>query len=309
MAFLEFICIEDEKEYQWQTLAVELGTNGFVEYHPGNTNLILSIPHGGRWKPSFIKDRCRHDPSSEDESEKPEKNEGDPEVRNNSFVVCADKNTMVLGMVFVEEFVRLTGKQPHIIFTKLHRIKVDVNRSVEYGTSKGDVMSETAHEEYHNFIREASKAIDGRGLLLDLHGQNHKQNSIELGYCIPKNDLNSGQFSKQDSSVRSLIENSGVSLEEILCGEMSLGSLIEQAGYWAVPSPRQNTPGEQKYYSGGYISQSHGSKHSGEIDSIQVEVPGEIRVGNDELRNNFARDLARVVEQFHTHFYVDPAKN
>ena len=46
--------------------------------------------------------RCRHDPSSEDESEKSEKNEGDPEVRNNSFVVCADKNTMVLGELHFE---------------------------------------------------------------------------------------------------------------------------------------------------------------------------------------------------------------
>ena len=35
------------------------GLHGFVEYFPGNTNVIVSVPHGGEMRPPFILDRVK----------------------------------------------------------------------------------------------------------------------------------------------------------------------------------------------------------------------------------------------------------
>ena len=66
--------------------------------------------------------------------------------------------------------------------------------------------------------------------------------------------------------------------------------MLEKSGYRAVPSPRQPGPGDQRYYRwcwwswwchlladqryyrGGFITQTHGSHHGGEVDAIQMEV-------------------------------------
>ena len=37
----------------------EYGTHGLTCYHPGTTNLIISVPHGGEMRPPFIADRQR----------------------------------------------------------------------------------------------------------------------------------------------------------------------------------------------------------------------------------------------------------
>ena len=36
-----------------------LGVHGFVEYMPGDTNLIISVPHGGDMRPPFMDDRTK----------------------------------------------------------------------------------------------------------------------------------------------------------------------------------------------------------------------------------------------------------
>merc|ERR1712080_107180 len=55
------------------------------------------------------------------------------------------------------------------------------------------------------------------------------------------------------SSVSSLLARTGLSPEQLLSGPASLGALWEEAGYMAIPSPRQPKPGNDKYYRGGYI--------------------------------------------------------
>ena len=52
MPFLQFLTGEDEPIRD-----VKLGIHGFVEYIPGNTNLIISVPHGGEMRPPFMDDR------------------------------------------------------------------------------------------------------------------------------------------------------------------------------------------------------------------------------------------------------------
>jgi len=171
------------------------------------------------------------------------------------------------------------------------------------GVCPDDPLSEVAYKDYHTFLKRAAQEINGEGLLIDLHGQNHKQNSIELGYLLHKSELNSGLLSKRTTSVHRLHKRTGLSLPELLYGSSSLGALFEDYGYKAVPSPRQERPGEHKYYSGGFITQTHGSSHSGDIDSIQIEVPSEIRSESEQKRTQFSRHMAKVIETFHARFY------
>ena len=67
-------------------------------------------------------------------------------------------------------------------------------------------------------------------------------------------------------------------LNDFLFGKESLGALFEAAGYRAVPSPRQPSPGKDLYFRGGYTAQVHGSRDGGVVDAIQLEFPGEIRI-------------------------------
>ena len=51
----------------------------------------------------------------------------------------------------------------------------------------------------------------------------------------------------------------------------------------AVPSPRQPSPGKDKYYRGGYITQNHGSSNGGVVDAIQLELPVDL-INSTEYR-------------------------
>ncbi len=69
-----------------------------------------------------------------------------------------------------------------------------------------------------------------------------------LGYRVNKETLNALDFPAANSSVRALfsrLSDEGMTGEELLAGKSSLGALWEEAGYKAVPSPRQPNPGKR----------------------------------------------------------------
>ena len=58
---------------------------------------------------------------------------------------------------------------------------------------------------------------------------------------------------------------------------VSLGGLMEETGFHAVPSYRQPRPGVDRYFSGGFIVKEYGSRDGGEVDAISIEAPSEVR--------------------------------
>ena len=103
--------------------------------------------------------------------------------------------------------------------------------------------------------------------------------SSELGYLISKSRLNSGKtLDAAESSIRSLVFRKDKSLEELLWGNNSLGYLLQNQGFASCPSPKQHSPGNQKYFNGGYITKTYGSKNGGVVDAIQIEIPSEVRL-------------------------------
>ena len=140
--------------------------------------------------------------------------------------------------------------------------------------------------------------------MIDFHGQGHKKNSTEIGYLIKKAELNSGNFRNSELGIKSLVNRKKAELNDYIFGKKSLGALLEAAGYRAVPSPRQPSPGTDLYYRGGYTTQVHGSRDGGVVDAIQLEFPGEIRIdGGKQLREQFSTTLATILQEYYSTNY------
>ena len=317
MPFLQFLTGEDEPVSD-----VKLGIHGFVEYIPGNTNLVISVPHGGEMRPPFMDDRDKKPKTTRNTVVPPPgadvKNanvikddeslvligESLEDDTHSKISVVADIFTQEIAKILVKEFEVCTGRRPHVVMDHLHRCKMDPNRPIQYA-ALGDKLAEGVFKNYHNFISEAKRNIEGPGLLIDLHGQNHHQNSIEIGYLYTRGMLNQEDYSLVTPSVSSLLRRHQLQPADILHGDESLGAMLEEAGYRSCPSPRQPSPGEDKYYKGGYITQNHGSSSGGEVDAIQLELPSELRhERGPEVRERFARDLARVLVRFMQKYYA-----
>ncbi|TRZ17586.1 hypothetical protein HGM15179_009531 [Zosterops borbonicus] len=241
-------------------------------------NLILSVPHGGSMEPKDIPDReaacwdaktssCifSHDcPPGSIQSSK------ECKVSTNQ-----DRYTIEVAQALAEEIKSIThGFFPHIIINHLQRFKMDANREKEEACF-GIPQAEQAWEDYMGFLTTAKSQMSG-GLILDIHGQAHPERWIELGYTLSKTSLNSGVFSALNSSISHLASQLvNVSSETLIAGNRSLGKYIEEQNksYVCVPSPSNPSPNNGNYYSGGYITKTFGSRSSGTIDAIQLELP------------------------------------
>ena len=241
-------------------------STGYVEYRAGNLPIILSSPHGGDLQPSSIPDRnC------------------------SGCVYLKDSWTKEITEGLYNKIISETGCYPHVIINLLHRKKFDANRDI-IDAADGNPTVEIAWQTYHNFIDSAKNQIVedyGRGLFLDMHGHAHTIQRIELGYLLSKNELQLTETTLntntyiEESSIRALVEQNiqNFSHSELLRGQYSFGTIMDDKGFPCVPSSSDPFPlGSEPYFSGGYNTQRHGSRdNNGEIDGIQIEMNQSIR--------------------------------
>ena len=216
------------------------GTQRYVEYIPGELPLVLSAPHGGLLKPKSVADRTYG-------------------------VVDSDANTQDLARRIAAEVKKQTGKSMDLVISHLHRSKLDPNREIKEA-AQGDKTAEKIWQEYHSYIEQAVKtsgARHGRVFFIDLHGQNHKDIRVELGYmhrvtdlAKPIAEINSAEFIKTGSIELLSQLNPTVPYADLLFGPESLGAMLEQRGFQATPSPRMVVPTEP-YFRGGYTVDRH----------------------------------------------------
>lgn len=185
---------------------------------------------------------------------------------------------------------------------------MDPNRDLENCCLNANPDAYTAYKDYHsmiemcfrkNFLQSNNFA---QGLILDIHGNSHEEQWIELGYLLTKSDLENEKLSNSlNTSIRSLASKSYLSLEEMIRGEkVSLGSLIEsKSNFKVVPSPGYKSPKGGNYYSGGFITEFHGSFYdiSKRLNSIQIELP--IWMRTDKYIDLSAKHLARAIFEFY----------
>jgi len=263
------------------------GRNNYIEYLCGSLPVVISVPHGGYETPAEIPDRT-------------------------CGTTVTDSYTIELAEEISDEIFNITGCYPHIIFNHLKRIKLDANRDVAEATC-GDPEAEIAWLEYHEFIDSAKVAVDRKyekGLFIDLHGQSSHGERIELGYLITGSELalsdvilNTETYENK-SSIRNLISTNLniLTFADLLRGSTSLGTMIEDQGYTAVPSMYDESPSGD-FFSGGYNTYRHGSRDNGTIDAIQMECNREVRF-DESNRLLFARDLADIFLDFMIEHYI-----
>jgi len=287
--------------------------NQYVEYIQGDINIIISAPHGGQVRPEkpgpFRKPGCK-----EDEAGKCQFIEKNKTKKCKKGIVCpnfsrdADVNSELIARSVFDKFENITGMKPSFIKSELHRSRLDPNREIEEAAQGNDTAIE-AYNAFHDSIKHAIKNFDGKpGFLLDFHGYGDKvrqQNSTMLGYLINSTDLDAGNYSKEMVSVKALIERTNLSIDEILFGDdTSFGSLFEDSDYKALPSPRQHSPDGDKYFNGGFITETYGSRDEGNVDAIQLEFPSWVRTqASNETRDKFCEELAKNIYKFYKLYY------
>jgi len=128
----------------------------WVEYLPGDLNLIITVPHNGEEKPEGLEDRkdgykdkkgLRHFPGTDN----PEEMDSEDEVCEVSL--GADLFTRSIAKKVSKKLEELNGQKPHIIISSLHRSKMDPNRNEEEG-AQGRELAQCAYREFHGRIAQ-----------------------------------------------------------------------------------------------------------------------------------------------------------
>lgn len=261
---------------------VSFGRNGYIEYQPGDSPLIIVTGHGGREQPAEIPDRTYG-------------------------AVDEDLNTQDLARKIVAEILARTGQRPHLIVNRLHRVKLDPNREI-VEAAQGDPEAEIAWNEFHDYIRDARDVIEpafGFGFLVDIHGHAHAIDRLEFGYNLGAAELNQSDAElrrpayAEDSSLRTHTYRPGIDFPALLRGARSLGDLLERRNYPSVPSPTNPGPGANDYFEGGYNIEEHGSlQDTGNIQAVQIEAHYDGVRDTDANRAAFAGALATSLHDF-----------
>lgn len=255
------------------------GQDSFIEYLAGDLPLIITSPHGGREKPDSLPDRT-------------------------NGVVETDRNTQELARALAAEVHARTGHHPHLIICRLARRKLDCNREIGEAAA-GHPAGERAWQEYHTFIEKASAAAvaqTGKGFLIDIHGQGHRDQRIELGYLhsietlgLSDAELNTPKVAAA-GSLRLVAAQSKLPYAELVRGPRSLGALLEAARYPAAPSPERPAP-VLPFFVGGYTVARHAGK-SAAVAGAQIEANFKGVRDTAESREKFARALVAALREF-----------
>ena len=277
---------EPEEKIEYLVGESYFGRNNYIQYKVGNLPLIIAAPHGGSEKPEEIPDRSWGS-------------------------TVKDAYTLEMARALADSLNALTGKQVHLITCLLHRSKLDANRDLDEA-AQGNGYAGTAWTEYHNFINVAKEKVTeefGHGLYIDLHGQSRRPR-IELGYLLDDVDLMlpdsvlDEPLYVEKSSLRALAEFAPGDFSSILRGDFSLGNYLSSQGYPTVPSITISHPGEDGYFRGGYNTVRHGSRDSGTISAVQIELYKEGIRDSSENRARFAGHFTLAVHRFFKEFFA-----
>lgn len=269
------------------------GSNNYTTINLGNINIMITSAHGGQEKPEDI------------------------ETRNTDSIgnLKGDFNTKEISFVIRDHLQELfenagySHNLPFLVYNNLHREKMDPNRDANQSCENSIDNCTQAYNDFHRFIEKyfnedfmiLGSTRYKQGLLIDIHGQSHKEGWIELGYLLSSATLDGDkQISPESSSIRQIAALSSYTFEDLIRGPQSLGSIFQtKCNFDTVPSSKFKSPNKGNYYSGGYITKVHGSrslpKHR--VSAIQLELPFKLR-SNTEYENS-GKLIAKAVYEFY----------
>lgn len=261
---------------------VIFGRNRYIEIHPGDCPLIIAVPHGGLEEPDDIPDRTYG-------------------------VFARDINTQDMARRMAAEIFARSGKRPHMVFSLIHRRKLDPNRDI-VEAAQGNANAETAWHEYHGALataRESAEENFGFAFVVDSHGHGHDIQRIEFGYLVKNAELSltDGQLEHpaygEHTSCRTHAHLPGLHFPSFLRGPRSLGALFVQRGYPSVPSPDTPGPNGAPYFEGLYTNEAHGSRDNfGNAQAVIMETHWDGLRDTTAARVAFAKAFAASIHDF-----------
>lgn len=280
------------------------GYMGWAWYEVGRDNLVLLAGHGGKVMPSQLP--RRHHGCLEN-GVCVYRQGCTPQTTVCRVTTVMDSYTIQLTN-FIATGLRKLGIYPHVIICDISRKLIDLNRPIDIACL-GVKECEKFYNSWHGFVEEAIGSIKGVGLVIDVHGQAHKENWTELGYRIKKKELNAENYTEMRTSIHQLQVRSGLSLKELITGRMSMGHFLSEQDYRVVPSGKIPKPDNGGYYSGGYNTETYGSSKNVPgrcTDAIQFEVAKNLRFSGTQELQKIGADFAAAIQQFYeVHNYAD----
>ncbi|CAF1628602.1 unnamed protein product [Rotaria magnacalcarata] len=277
-----------------------------IDFYPGTMNIILSVPHDGNI-PSNLPRRptsaCRKLNSTNRKCyyQNPCVSplfKIDP--KNCRIHHGRDQNTRLLALALRYELNQLFRLKPFVIINRLERTKVDMNRFIDEGTFGA---SNTMHAwmRYHFYLRHARELIMNhkdnyreKGLLFDIHSQDHEHGLVELGYMLTSRQLSTNIYSLKGSSLASYL-GTRFNPIDLISGNKSLGYFITKYKYSSTPSPTFPSPPNDSYFEWGYTIEEYGRYNN--FSAIMIESPSRELVNRTKLYN-YARTLAIALHDY-----------
>ncbi len=277
-----------------------------IDFYPGTMNIILSVPHDGDLRSNLSKrpkGACRkvNSPSKKCYYENPcSSPKLKIDTKQCSIPHGRDLNTRLLALALRYEFNQLFKLKPFVIINRLERSKVDMNRFIDEGTFS---IRNNMHAwmRYHFYLKHARELIiqnennyQRKGLLFDLHSQEHQEEWVELGYMITSRQLSTKKYHLKTSSLSSYLTTLFDPIE-LISGNKSLGYFITKHQYAATPSPMFPSPPQQSYFEWGYTIEEHGRYEN--FSAIMIESPSNELINLTRLYN-YAKSLALAIQEY-----------
>ncbi|MDD4871001.1 MAG: BPL-N domain-containing protein [Kiritimatiellae bacterium] len=225
------LCDKSEK-------AAENTSEPYVISREGSLPIIISAPHGGSLAFPGVVART-----------------GGNEVKQ--FAIARDVSTDVLALELSAALLRDTGKAPFLVVAKISRKYVDLNRA-EKDAFESPSLREV-YEAYHSALEKYCRQVArkwGGGLLLDIHGQGVRSDSIFRG-------------TRNGATTALLLKKFGA---KVLTGTQGFQGLLEAKGFKVIPS--SDSEDKESRFNGGYIVGKYGENGNYGIDAIQLEFGG-----------------------------------
>ncbi len=262
----------------------------WVEVIKGDMPLVLSVPHGGRFKDEQIPDRdC-------------------PELGR--VVKGIDMNTKELAIAMQEYFYAQYKKRPYVVIANLSRSKVDQNREIKLATCN-DPTGMKAWDTYHNAVAAviADAKQYGKVFFVDVHGHGHKVQRLELGYSLTTKQLtlaynrkNTDKMPPTSSLANYLAHGGKRDFYDMLFGEYAFGTLLEKNGVRTTPSLQDPHPQEgEAFFAGGHITRKFTAADFPDVFGVQIELHFKGMRDTDINRRKFAEVFANTYWEFIQH--------
>lgn len=252
-------------------------TEGWVEYLEGNMPLVISVPHGGRIVVDSLAIRdCK------------------------GAVTVTDVNTIELAMAIKNYLEKTYRLSPHLIISHLSRKHLDQNRELDNGASCGDKRVEKAWYRFHNWVDTALKMASQNGqraMYIDLHGHGHKNQRLEIGYNMSREQLeqlwnNALDIKNSKNSLQNLLKlENQLELKDLVFGEHAFGTVLVKQGLAATPSALDLVPQKgEPFFSGGDNTRRFTSRNYPNVFGLQIECDKTTR--SKEKRPTAAKAIA-----------------